>query len=535
MEKKGITDVVEKIARGAASQQNMLGNEMTQIGRAIGDEEASAAINAANVAAVMGLGLVAGGAAMISFNADKKTKEFYGKLDTYGGLGVPMDDDCTPLSKVSFAGWKTDKTDLMTSKGKSLSSYEVIAKHVSHNQDKLISRSFNDGVPLWDIFLFSKQLVKNRVAFGLNGKYPPRLELSLQEFDMSMLTKEQMISLGKDFEKVGVRLTASGNALRVGECNISASYTGFEEALKVLSSNEYRDITALDGMRTAIKEHLTSKKMFGFEVPAYTISKEEISNLSSEEVDFLKFLCERNEIDVVEKDGSFILTGEVQNFEHFEEDFNLVKPYGDSKVKVKSFDKIRSDAKTFSASEKMTEINRELVSLKRELNGFDAIKFNFKNGRCIVQTDHGLEDIIQVLMAANRLPSGWDKGIKRELADWAKNNEIDSTYSASFVYGENQGAKNVQRTLYTRVKHEELSATAEVAPDQLLFIETGEDGIEYCTITHLEGDELNRVVAEGTKQFQKQLLEKTDMAAQAATKLDPESIQLLAEAIRGLR
>ena len=94
MEKKGIVEVVEKLARGATTQANMLGGEMTQIGRAIGDEDTGAALNTANVALVVGLGAIAGGAAVLAGEADKKSKRFYNKLDTYGGLGVPMDDDC---------------------------------------------------------------------------------------------------------------------------------------------------------------------------------------------------------------------------------------------------------------------------------------------------------------------------------------------------------------------------------------------------------------------------------------------------------
>ena len=119
MEKRGISEVLEKITREGSHSVNLLGGEITQVGRAIGDEEASASLNIASTSAVVALGAVAGGAAIVSARADKKSKKFYGKLDSYGGLGVPMDDNCKVLTTTTFGN-----ADLVREKGKSLPSVD---------------------------------------------------------------------------------------------------------------------------------------------------------------------------------------------------------------------------------------------------------------------------------------------------------------------------------------------------------------------------------------------------------------------------
>ena len=64
---------------------------------------------------------------------------------------------------------------------------------------------------------------------------------------------------------------------------------------------------------------------------------------------------------------------------------------------VSRFDGLRNGIRAYLKSDVMTEFTRDFVSLKRELSAFDSIKFNVANGRCIIQTDHGLEDIVQAL------------------------------------------------------------------------------------------------------------------------------------------
>lgn len=535
MEKKGIVEVVEKLARGATTQANMLGGEMTQIGRAIGDEDTGAALNTANVALVVGLGAIAGGAAVLAGEADKKSKRFYNKLDTYGGLGVPMDDDCKALTNVGFANWK--KADLMQEKGKSLPSYEVIAKHISHNQDKAIQRAFTNDTSIWNLFLFSKQLVKNRVAFGIHGNYPPRIELSLEEFDMSSLDPQTMQKLVDKLKTKGVTLSASGASGRIGQCNLTANFSGFQDALDVLDSGAFKGMSALDGLRKSIRDHITNRSLFGLDIPQFEVPLDalNISGCSTEELNALKEFFAKNgvSLDLTGTPGMAVIAGDADGLKDLLSELINDRAVGSSKAPSFNIDGFSSHVSAHLNTEPMVNFNRELVSLKRELNGFDSIKFKVANGRCVIQTDHGLEDIVQVLMAANRVPESWDKGIKKQMADWAKTNQLDPTYSASFIYGEHQGAAAVQRTLYTRVMDEELSMKAEVAKDELLFFEEGR-----CTITHLRDAELERVVADRTKDFQQALLEKMPDAtktAQTGVTLSEEQFQKLMEGLSNAR
>lgn len=520
MEKKGIAEVVEKLARGAASQQNMLGNELTTVGRAVGnDDDASAAMNSANIAAVVALGAIAGGAAMISFNADKKSKMFYGKLDSYGGLGVPMDESCKPQITAGFSDWK--KVDVIRENNKALPSSIVIARHISHNQDKAITRAINNDTSIWQLFLFSKQLVKNRVAFGISGNYPPRIELSLADFDMSMLDPDTLLALRNDFAKNNIRFEASGASDRIGECNISANYNGYETALKTLGKDKYKNIKELDGMRAALEAQLNSKDLFGFDIPQLFIPAEALSSLSSSDIEKVIHTFEKKGISVQKQNGGLTICGMEDNFIAFEQ---FMSSTGGN-YNGKDFDMFRELVSKFK-DETLHNYSGELNFLRRELKGFDSIKFKLNNGRCIIQTDHGLEDIVQVLMAMNRYPESWDKGIKGQLKKWADKNQIDPKYSASFIYGERQGSAAVQRTIYSRVKDEELSATSNVAPEELLFWENGQ-----CIITHPQDGELERITANNTREFQQQLLGKLPNAQSNAVTLSDESVAKLAEAL----
>lgn len=536
MEKKAIAESIAQLARESSHTVNHLGQEARSMGNAIGGEETGAALNAAGTAAVVGLGLIAGGAALIVKRADSKSKAFYDKLDMYGGLGVPMDDECKVLTTVGFANWK--KADLRTDNGRVLSSSEVIAKHISHNKDKAITRSFMDGTTIWNVFLFSKQLVKNRVAFGLSGNYPPRIELSLDEFNIGMFSEANNLT-DKDLTKLidklrdnGAYLTASGSSQRApGEFNLTGSFTGLENALDILNKGPYKDVKALDSLRERIQAELSSPALFGFDIPKLEVplDKFDVTSLSQEELDGL--IKELGACDVFAQvnpnTGRLELSGS-------QESLVTVPTILQGFTDAKRYEGLVASIKEHLQSDAMTEFNRDLVSLKRELKGFDSIKFKMQNGRCIVQTDHGLEDIVHVLMAANRVPESWDKGIKKQLSDWAKDtgNALDATNSASFIYGERQGATAVQRTLYTRVMDEELSASAEVARDQLLFIENNQS-----TITHLRDAELDRVVAERTRDFQTQSLAQSEAMVNAVKQssgvtLSEESINKLAEALQ---
>lgn len=539
MEKRGISEVLEKITREGSHSVNLLGGEITQVGRAIGDEEASASLNIASTSAVVALGAVAGGAAIVSARADKKSKKFYGKLDSYGGLGVPMDDNCKVLTTTTFGN-----ADLVREKGKSLPSVEVLSKHIAHEQDTAIQRSFEYGADVWTVFLFSKQLVKNRVAFGIGGNYPPRIELSLADFDMNSLDPDLLRSLVDDLGKKGASLTASGASDRFGECNLTANFGGFNEALKVLNNKKYGSVPELDGLRKKIEEHITNKHLFGFEVPKLELTPDALAGFSAEEIEEIKLvIAKQPEMSVVTRsDGVIELAGTQTGFDRVLNSPPFASRGLDNVISEKHkerYTKLSTQLREFCKSEKMASFTRDFVSLKRELSGFDSIAFNIKNGRCIVQTDHGLEDIVQVLMAANRIPESWDKGIKGQMKEWAKTNQLDSKYSAFFVYGERQGAAAVQRTLYTRVMDEELSASADVAKDQLLFWEKNEAGVEHCTVTHLRGAELDRVVADRTRDYQALSLEKSDALISAITsqqsssgvQLSDEAAQKIADAL----
>lgn len=544
MEKKAIAESIAQIARESSHTVNHLGQEVRSMGNAIGGEETGAALNAAGTAAVIGMGLIAGGAAMVVKKADSKSKAFYNKLDTYGGLGVPMDDECKVLTTVGFANWK--KADLRSENGKTLPSADVIAKHISHNQDKAITRSFMDGTTIWNVFLFSKQLVRNRVAFGLSGNYPPRIELSLDEFNIGMFSEANNLT-DKDLTKLidklrdnGAHLTASGSSLRApGEFNLTGSFTGLEKALDILNKRPYKDIRALEPLRQRIQNELSNPTLFGFDVPRFELTPDDLSVFTSEEIEEIKSIASQQEdmSVVVRSDGVIELAGTQDGYD------NLLNSLHSSSQNVSNavagttgerYATLSNKIRAFCKSDEMTPFTRDLVSLKRELKGFDSIRFKINNGRCIVQTDHGLEDIVHVLMAANRVPESWDKGIKKQLSDWAKDtgNALDATNSASFIYGERQGATAVQRTLYTRVMDEELSASAEVARDQLLFIENNQS-----TITHLRDAELDRVVAERTRDFQTQSLAQSEAMVNAVKQssgvtLSEESINKLAEALQ---
>lgn len=521
MEKKAIAESIAKMAQEASHTVNHLGQEARSVGNAIGGEETGAALNAAGTAAVISLGLVAGGAGIIVRRADTKSKTYYNKLDMYGGLGVPMDEQCKPLTNVGFANWK--KADLMTKDGKVLSSSEVIAKHISHNKDKAITRDFANDTSIWNIFLFSKQLVKNRVAFAVRGNYPPRIELSLDEFNIDIfsernnLTDRDLTKLIDKMRDKGAYLTASGSSLREkGEFNLTGSFSGLEESLKILNSKPYKGVEELNRLRERIQDELGKSTLFGFDVPKLEVSSEALSSLTTEELQNVTDRLKDCKVSVVSNsDGSMTLAG-------FEEDFRAF--LGDIMLGHNSkFDALRNSITEHFKSQPMAEFTRDVLSLKRELKGFEAvIKFKMNKGRCIIQTEHGLEDIVHVLMAANRVPESWDKGIKKQLREWSLTNSVDEKTHASFMYGEHQGSVSVQRTLYSRVMDEELSATSEVAKNELLFIENGKP------ITPFRDGELERVVAEKTKDFQDAMKQSVGNGVT----LSEETIKALAEAMR---
>ena len=537
MEKKAIQESIAKVAREASHTVNHLGQEARSVGNAIGGEETGAAFNAAGTAAVLSLGLVAGGFGLAAAKADKKSKEFYKKLDVYGGLGVPMDDECRVLTNVGFGKWK--KADLLTEKGLTIPSADVIAKHVAHNQDKAIQRAFEDGTSIWNVFLFSKQLVKNRVAFGIRGNYPPRIELSFDEFNLDMfsekngLSQEDFRKLSDKLESKGAYLTASGSSLRQsGEFNLTGSFSGLQAAQKILNSRPYKEAEVLNPLRKRLEAELTKDTLFGFSMPKLEVSKESLSALSAEEIESVKELLQKHGISVQSNsDGGLTLIGDADSLRSFLGDASF--NHGSADIvraeAVSRFDGLRNGIRAYLKSDVMTEFTRDFVSLKRELSAFDSIKFNVANGRCIIQTDHGLEDIVQVLMAANRLPDSWDKGIKKDLCDWAKNtnNALDATHNASFIYGERQGATGVQRTLYTRVVNEELSASAEVAKDQLLFM----DAEKKSFITHLRDEELARESAKMTNEFQQKSLDKSQELINAISQSGAAGVTLSNEQI----
>lgn len=533
MEKKGIAETISNITREASHMTNHLGQEARSVGNAFGGEEAGAALNAAGTGTVMLLSGVALGLGGWAKHNDKKISEqFYGKLDAYGGLGVPMDDECKPLTTVSFFG--SEKADLLKEKHKTLTSAEVITKHIAHAKDTAVTRSFKDGLSIWDTFLFSRQLVKNRVAFGIRGSYPPRLELTLNQFNVNMMSPDDLSKLVNKFREKGVYLTASGASDRVGQFNLTGSSRGLSDALDVLNSAPFKDNKELNALRKKLKNVLLDDKQFSCMAPALSVPSSVFTakGMSSEEVSKLTaFLEEHNlcvkldgqRLDNFTADGREAFIKEVcnsasehtGNLEIVGDKDSITSAIGAMRrdslnpgtAKFAGFEWLRQCLEGHLKGEEMTEFTRDFLSLKRELKGFDSIAFQFHKGRCIVQTDHGLEDIIQVLMAANRVPDSWNKGLKKQLSEWAKDNALDDRYSASFVYGEKQGAANVQRTLYTRVTSEELASEAAVQKGGYLFWDKDEDGVDHCMITYLRGEEVNKVAADGTRAYQEKSLE----------------------------
>ena len=76
MEKKAIAESIAQLARESSHTVNHLGQEARSMGNAIGGEETGAALNAAGTAAVVGLGLIAGGAALIVKEQTARVKHF---------------------------------------------------------------------------------------------------------------------------------------------------------------------------------------------------------------------------------------------------------------------------------------------------------------------------------------------------------------------------------------------------------------------------------------------------------------------------
>lgn len=507
---KGTAELLEKMARGASNVTNHLGQEMNQIGRSLGDEDTGAALNAASVGLIIGMGVFAGAMGLVVSGKDKKAREFYNKSDMYGGLGVPMDDDGKPLAELMENGKSFGRRE-------QLSSAEVVHKHCMHSNDQIVARDISSDLEIWKLFLFSKQLNKNRVFHGIRGHYPPRMELTGEQFNLANFNDQELTELFNTMEKNGVRVTASAAANRQGCINVVGSVEDLEKSLNVLKTDAKFADPRYDGLRAAFTEQLQGNKLFGFNAPELVLDTKgllESCGLSEAELmGLLENLKKDYDICFFKDDqGLLHLSGSASNF-------NSAIMTMKVDPKYKKLDSLADFMSRHMKSEEMTEFTRDFLALKRNLKGFDSIKFKLVQGRYIMQTNHGLEDIIQVLFAANRVlgtdgRSHWDTGLKKELLEWARNNHITREMSASFVYGEHQGATNVQRTLYSVGANEELAELAECTSDQRLFWDFNEKtGQQECIVTNLRGAELesiinaeNKQMALDTKEYQQNVL-----------------------------
>lgn len=243
---------VSELLRSAQNTANHLGQETMAVGRSLGDEDTGAALNLAGISLVMTLGLVGGGFALYANRSEKNTKMNFDKLDIYGGLGVPMDENCNVLSTKGMLWW--EGASPIYSDGKPMSSMEAVRKHIAHNQDTLQRLDFstiNGDKSFWDVFCFSKQLVKNKVCFGINGKTPPRLELSNK---ILCVNDEYFAGIADDFEKIreffqskGITIQQSVSTVadRKGAFNINGTSEAYEKLFATLADDKNKFAASL--------------------------------------------------------------------------------------------------------------------------------------------------------------------------------------------------------------------------------------------------------------------------------------------------
>lgn len=492
------------LLRSFQTQQNMLGNEFTQIGRAIGEEEASAALNFANIGAVMALGAVAWMYGFHLDNKDKTVKDFFTKAEQFGGLGVPMDDTGAVLadsdilvklkSKIGIGDGTMNRNEKKGFKTVYKSSYDTVIENIRKNQDTAVHRALTAN-NLWDSFLLCHQCNKNNLFFAVTGNWPPSFQINLCGVD-----PQEIAELKKTLAKCGVTMEASMAAGKDGFYNLGGDYDSLTKAAKALKGKTFNvevkpdifdDVSAAD----IITEHRDKHTL--------TLT----TTADDSEMKLLMHYSKRfgGEFTELDTDLGVVDIGKA-DFKEFEKNMSLhgfeVKDLGDGKVSVKgSLLKIRN-------------MNGASVGLAD--GAFDSIKKAIADGTLKVSyafhNPTGFDGLMQLLFVANsRLSGVWGNGsgcdtIKQQIKTFAKTLQIDPRRAGlGLMYGEKRGAAIFERSLRSLVMDEEMAAmfdldmrTEDGKPVHAFFDEKGN-----CKVTNLLNAEQH---TEFARRQQEQLL-----------------------------
>ena len=492
------------LLRSLQTQQNLLGNEFTQIGRAVGEEETSAALNFANVGAVMALGAVAWMYGFRLDNKDKGVKDFFTKAEQFGGLGVPMDDTGAVLadpdlfvklkSKIGFGDGTMNRNGKKGFKTVYKSSYDTVIENIRKNQDTPVHRALTAD-SLWDSFLLCHQCNKNGLFFAATGNWPPSFQINLCGVD-----PEEIIKFKKTLAKCGVTMEASMAAGKDGYYNIGGDYDSLTKAAKALEgktfevkgeNNTYDVVNVADIITEHRDEHtltLTTKaddpemkllrcysKRFGGE---FTELDTDLGVVDIGKTDFIEFEA---------------------NMSHYGFE---VEDLGNGKASVKG------------SLLTMRNMSSESVGLAD--GAFEGIKKAIADGTLKVSyafhNPTGFDGLMQLLFVANsRLSGVWGNGsgcdtIKQQIKTFAKTLQIDPRRAGlGLMYGEKRGAAIFERSLRSLVMDEKMAAmfdldmrTKDGKPVHAFFDEKGN-----CKVTNLLNAEQH---TEFARRQQEQLL-----------------------------
>lgn len=496
--------ILFNLLRSFQTQQNMLGNEISQIGRAVGEEEASAALNFANIGAVMALGAAAWMYGLRLDNKDKSVKDFFTKAEQFGGLGVPMDDTGAVLAdpdilvklkaKLGFGDGTMNRNEKKGFKTVYKSSYDTVIENIRKNQDTSVHRALTAN-NLWDSFLLCHQCNKNGLFFAVTGNWPPSFQINLCGAD-----PQEIIRLKKTFAECKVTMEASMAAGKDGYYNIGGDYDALTKAAKALEGKTFNvkgengasdDVSAAD----IITEHRDKH--------ALTLT----TTADDTEMDLLMRYSQRfgGEFTELDTDLGVVDIGKT-DFIEFEANMSHygfeVEDLGNGKASVKG------------SLLTMRGMSGESVGLAG--GAFEDIKKAITDGTLKVSyafhNPTGFDGLMQLLFVANsRLSGVWGNGsgcgtIKQQIKTFAKTLQIDPRRAGlGLMYGEKRGAAIFERSLRSLVMDEEMAAmfdldmrTEDGKPVHAFFDEHG-----HCKVTNLLNAEQH---TEFARRQQEQLL-----------------------------